>query len=419
MGIAFMAALVLIYGLIVWEFRDFAIAGLIMSPIPCTMIGIVPGHWIMGAEFTATSMIGMIALGGIIVRQSILIVEFVKIEVAKGRPVREAAVAGAEIRMRPILITSLTLMAGAWAIIFDPIFQGMAVSLLFGAGVATLMAVLIIPLGCISLRRRFYMEEASDSAEMVLSPKYAEIEGEEIAAAEGADAAIEEYKTPLWMRIYAGVVALFGWIFLILRSIFIMLKMAVGGLLSKFGGSDEPPSPPPATSPPSSPPPSSPPSPPKAPTSGGSGTAVQKSSVDAVPGDNDKVEAKITAETTTEAVTTAAPPEKKVAQKKVAQKKVAQKKVAQKKVAQKKTAAADEKSAEVIKKPASSVKSAPTKKAAPKKAAAQSEADGAVAEPAQAASAKNNKKKTPAKKAPSKKTSTRGRRGIRLKVDTD
>ncbi|MGD2159693.1 MAG: efflux RND transporter permease subunit, partial [Gammaproteobacteria bacterium] len=152
MGIAFMAALVLIYGLIVWEFRDFAIAGLIMSPIPCTMIGIVPGHWIMGAEFTATSMIGMIALGGIIVRQSILIVEFVKIEVAKGRPVREAAVAGAEIRMRPIMITSLTLMAGAWAIISDPIFQGMAVSLLFGAGVATLMAVLIIPLGCISVR---------------------------------------------------------------------------------------------------------------------------------------------------------------------------------------------------------------------------------------------------------------------------
>lgn len=430
MGIAFMAALVLIYGLIVWEFRDFAIAGLIMSPIPCTMIGIVPGHWIMGAEFTATSMIGMIALGGIIVRQSILIVEFVKIEVAKGHPVKEAAVAGAEIRMRPILITSLTLMAGAWAIIFDPIFQGMAVSLLFGAGVATLMAVLIIPLGCISLRRRFYMEEASDSAEMVLSPKYAEIEGEE-AAAEAADAAIEEYKTPLWMRIYAGVVALFGWIFLILRSIFIMLKMAIGGLLGKFGGSDEPPSPPPATSPPSS----SPPPPPNAPTSGGRGAAAQKSGAEAMSA-SVKVEAKTTTEVTAEDVTTEIQPQKKVTRKKVVQKTVNQKPVAQKKVAQKKTTATDDKSAEVVKKSAASAKNTPSKKAAStkkvtsKKAAvvdapAQSGEAGAVVEPAQAASAKkNNKKKTkakktPSKKAPSRKTSTRGRRGIRLKDDTD
>jgi multidrug efflux pump subunit AcrB len=176
MGLAFIAALVLIYGLIVWEFRNFKIAGLIMSPIPLTLIGIIPGHLIMGAEFTATSMIGLIALGGIIVRQSILIVEFVKIEVAKGKPVREAAVAGAEVRMRPILITSLTLMAGAWAIIEDPIFQGMAVSLLFGAGVATLMAVIVIPLGCISLCREFYLVETS-SGERALSARYCEIEG--------------------------------------------------------------------------------------------------------------------------------------------------------------------------------------------------------------------------------------------------
>ncbi|MBK1703398.1 efflux RND transporter permease subunit [Halochromatium glycolicum] len=186
MGLAFMAALVLIYGLIVWEFRDFALAGLIMSPIPLTLIGIIPGHLIMGAEFTATSMIGMIALGGIIVRQSILIVEFVKIEVARGKPVRAAAVDGAEIRMRPILITSLTLMAGAWAIIDDPIFQGMAVSLLFGAGVATLMAVIVIPLGCISLKRQFYLVE-TESGERTLSARFQEIEGD--ADIEGPDAA--------------------------------------------------------------------------------------------------------------------------------------------------------------------------------------------------------------------------------------
>ena len=88
-------------------------------------------------------------------RQSILIVEFVKIEVAKGKSVREAAVAGAEIRMRPIFITSLTLMAGAAAIIADPIFQGMAVTLLFGTGVATLFTLLVIPLGCISAEKHF------------------------------------------------------------------------------------------------------------------------------------------------------------------------------------------------------------------------------------------------------------------------
>ncbi len=398
MGIAFMAALVLIYGLIVWEFRDFAIAGLIMSPIPCTMIGIVPGHWIMGAEFTATSMIGMIALGGIIVRQSILIVEFVKIEVAKGRPVREAAVAGAEIRMRPIIITSLTLMAGAWAIIFDPIFQGMAVSLLFGAGVATLMAVLIIPLGCISLRKRFYMEEATDSAEMVLSPKYEEIEGETIA--EVSRETIDEYKTPLWMRLYSGVIALFGWIFLILRSIFIMLKMAVGAILEKFGGSGQPPSPPPATSPPSSPPPPPAPTPPAGSGTGQAATATEKSS--------------------TAARSKAASKAATVAERKTAPEPEAEKK----KVTQKKDTARSSKSA-VGKKEASAVKRAPAKKKAPAKKA---ESDNASASAKESKPAKETEKKQKAepagksaltKKAPSKKTSPRSRRGIRLKVDTD
>ena len=155
MGLAFMAAMLLIYGLIVVEFRDYALAGLIMAPIPLTLIGIIPGHWIMGAEFTATSMIGMIALGGIIVRISILLVEFVKIEVANGKDIVEAAVAAARTRLRPILITSLTMMAGAAAILNDPIFNGMAVSLMFGGGVATLFTMIVIPLGCISAEKRF------------------------------------------------------------------------------------------------------------------------------------------------------------------------------------------------------------------------------------------------------------------------
>ncbi|MGB5298594.1 MAG: efflux RND transporter permease subunit [Thiogranum sp.] len=155
MGLAFIAAMLLIYGLIVVEFRDYALAGLIMAPIPLTLIGIIPGHWIMGVEFTATSMIGMIALGGIIVRVSILIVEFVKNEVAAGRDIVEAAVHAAKTRMRPIFITSLTLMAGAMAILQDPIFSGMAVSLLFGAGTATLFTLIVIPMGCISAESRF------------------------------------------------------------------------------------------------------------------------------------------------------------------------------------------------------------------------------------------------------------------------
>jgi len=155
MGLAFIAAMVLIYGLIVVEFRDYALAGLIMAPIPLTLIGIIPGHWLMGAEFTATSMIGMIALGGIIVRVSILLVEFVKIKVMEGKEIREAAVEAAKVRLRPILITSLTTMVGAGAILSDPIFNGMAVSILFGMIAATTFTMIVIPLGCISAEKRF------------------------------------------------------------------------------------------------------------------------------------------------------------------------------------------------------------------------------------------------------------------------
>jgi multidrug efflux pump subunit AcrB len=159
MGLAFMAAMVLIYGLIVVEFRDYALAGLIMAPIPLTLIGIIPGHWVMGTEFTATSMIGMIALGGIIVRVSILLVEFVKIEVGRGVDIRHAAVNAAKTRLRPILITSFTTMVGAGAILTDPIFNGMAVSILFGMTAATVFTMIVIPLGCISAEKRFRVPE--------------------------------------------------------------------------------------------------------------------------------------------------------------------------------------------------------------------------------------------------------------------
>jgi multidrug efflux pump subunit AcrB len=245
MGGAFMAALVLIYGLIVWEFKNFALGGLIMSPIPLTMLGIIPGHWILGAEFTATSMIGMIALGGIIVRQSILIVEFVKIEVAQGREVKEAAVRGAELRMRPIFITSLTLMAGAFAILQDPIFNGMAISLLFGAGVATVMAVIVIPLGCISARKQFYVQ-TSDDGRVSISPAFEQIEPVEQVDTTAAP------KTSLLMRLWGGMFSMFSWVFYILRAIFTMLGMGFKAIFGRFGrsGGGTPPPPRGGTPPP-------------------------------------------------------------------------------------------------------------------------------------------------------------------------
>jgi multidrug efflux pump subunit AcrB len=150
MGIAFAAALVLIYMLIVAQFGNFTLPAIIMAPIPLTLIGIVPGHWLMDAEFTATSMIGFIALAGIIVRNSILLVDFAREAVLSGETVLEAVIRSCEARTRPIIITALALFGGSMVILSDPIFQGMAVSLIFGGAVATLLTLLIIPLGCIS-----------------------------------------------------------------------------------------------------------------------------------------------------------------------------------------------------------------------------------------------------------------------------
>ncbi|MEZ5536382.1 MAG: efflux RND transporter permease subunit [Thiolinea sp.] len=151
MGIAFAAALVLIYMLIVAQFGNFMLPAIIMAPIPLTLIGIIPGHWIMGAEFTATSMIGFIALAGIIVRNSILLVDFAREAVRnEGISVVEAVIRSCEARTRPILITALALLGGSMVILSDPIFQGMAVSLIFGGAVSTLLTLLVIPLGCIS-----------------------------------------------------------------------------------------------------------------------------------------------------------------------------------------------------------------------------------------------------------------------------
>ncbi len=149
MGAAFAVALVLIYILVVWEFGNFRIPALIMAPIPLTLLGIIPMHAIMGAEFTATSMIGWIALAGIIVRNSILLVDFSIHEVQKGVPVAESVIRACKTRTRPILITALALVAGSSVIFTDPIFQGMAISLASGVLVSTILTLVVIPLGCV------------------------------------------------------------------------------------------------------------------------------------------------------------------------------------------------------------------------------------------------------------------------------
>ncbi len=150
MGIAFGVALIMIYILVVWEFGNFRLPAIIMAPIPLTLIGIVPGHWLFGAPFTATSMIGFIALAGIIVRNSILLVDFSRQSVREGMEVSEAVLYAVCTRTRPIIITALALMAGSSVILSDPIFEGMAISLMMGGMVSTLLTLVVIPLGCVT-----------------------------------------------------------------------------------------------------------------------------------------------------------------------------------------------------------------------------------------------------------------------------
>jgi multidrug efflux pump subunit AcrB len=145
MGIADSVGLVLIYLLIVAQFRSYMMPLIIMAPIPLTIIGVMPGHALLGAQFTATSMIGMIALAGIIVRNSILLVDFINQQVREGRPFEDAVINSAVVRAKPIVLTALAAMAGAFFILDDPIFSGLAVSLLFGLFVSTILTLVVIP----------------------------------------------------------------------------------------------------------------------------------------------------------------------------------------------------------------------------------------------------------------------------------
>ncbi len=146
LGIAFAAVLILIYILVVAWFGDFAVPLVIMAPIPLTLVGILPGHFAFGAFFTATSMIGFIALAGIIVRNSILLVDFVQLEWAECDDLKSALVRAGAVRFRPIVLTAAAVVVGSSVILFDPIFQGLAISLMFGAVAATALTLIAVPL---------------------------------------------------------------------------------------------------------------------------------------------------------------------------------------------------------------------------------------------------------------------------------
>jgi multidrug efflux pump subunit AcrB len=146
MGLAYAAGLVLIYLLIVAQFRSYMVPLIIMAPIPLTVIGVMPGHALFGAQFTATSMIGMIALAGIIVRNSILLVDFINHERERGRDLADAVVDACAVRAQPIALTALAAMLGALFILDDPIFNGLAISLIFGIAVSTVLTLIVIPL---------------------------------------------------------------------------------------------------------------------------------------------------------------------------------------------------------------------------------------------------------------------------------
>jgi multidrug efflux pump subunit AcrB len=145
MGIAYGVGLILIYLLVVAQFKSYVVPLVIMAPIPLTIIGVMPGHALFGAQFTATSMIGMIALAGIIVRNSILLVDFVNLQLRDGIDLQHAVINAAAARAKPIVLTGLAAMLGALFILDDPIFNGLALSLIFGILVSTMLTLIVIP----------------------------------------------------------------------------------------------------------------------------------------------------------------------------------------------------------------------------------------------------------------------------------
>ncbi len=234
MGAAFGVALVLIYILVVWEFGNFRIPLVIMAPIPLTLLGIIPAHWAafelgLGGEFTATSMIGWIALAGIIVRNSILLVDFSIHEVQKGVPVAEAVIRACTTRTRPIVITALALVAGSSVIFSDPIFQGMAISLSSGVLVSTLLTLIVIPLGCVAASKDLCEVAVASAPPGVVVPCGEALHREEPYRRSGSSAPPHRSKK-------GGVVKLGSVLMLILyaiRGLFLLLFDVIKGMVKK------------------------------------------------------------------------------------------------------------------------------------------------------------------------------------------
>ena len=146
LGAAFMVALVLIYLVLVGYYRSFATPMIVMGAIPLTLIGVLPGHALLGQYFTATSMIGVIALAGIVVRNSLLLIDFILDFRREGHELREAVIQAGATRMRPILLTAFAIILGTFIMVFDPVFGGLAVSLIFGTFASTVLTLFVIPL---------------------------------------------------------------------------------------------------------------------------------------------------------------------------------------------------------------------------------------------------------------------------------
>jgi multidrug efflux pump subunit AcrB len=141
-----MIVIVIIYMLIVGWFQNFKTPLVMMMAIPLSLVGIVLGHWLLGAFFTATSFIGMIALAGVMVRNSVLLIDFIEIRLNEGIPLKQAIIEAGAVRTTPILLTTGAVVIGASIILFDPIFQGLAISLVFGAIVSTILTLLVVPI---------------------------------------------------------------------------------------------------------------------------------------------------------------------------------------------------------------------------------------------------------------------------------
>ena len=127
-----------------------------MVSIPLSLIGIILGHWILGAFFTATSFIGVIALAGIMVRNSVLLIDFVNLRTAEGIPLKQAIIEAGSVRMTPILLTAGTVVIGAFVILFDPIFQGLAIALMGGRIASTILTLLVVPLVYYKIEKKNY-----------------------------------------------------------------------------------------------------------------------------------------------------------------------------------------------------------------------------------------------------------------------